>query len=118
MCIKISTYILSLSLSLYIYIYIYIYIESNFTVLFLCSTKLSLKPPDYHLHVQSYTCQSSYKREKFKDKDFNLQMREGMFKIHSGKNVCSVTIVICLSRHTTKTKLTSCFLFDEIFCFD
>jgi hypothetical protein len=40
------------------------------------------------------------------------------FEIHRGKNVCFLTYVICLSRLIKKTKLTSCFLLDETFCFD
>ena len=63
-------YILSLSVCLSLcrcvcmHIYIYIYIESDFTLLFLFATKLSLNPAVYSLHVESYTRQSSNKRQK------------------------------------------------------
>ena len=39
----------SLSLSLSIYIYIYIFVESNATGIFLCVTKLGLKPAGYSI---------------------------------------------------------------------
>ena len=49
---------------IYIYIYTHLYAENNVIVTFFCVTILSLNPAGYSLHVESYTCQSSYKREK------------------------------------------------------
>jgi len=60
--IYIYVYILSLFLSPYIYIYMYV--RTKVSGMFLCVTKLSIKHVGYSLHVETYTCQSSFKIEK------------------------------------------------------